>query len=209
MNPPTPKTNNNQRAATFSLGVGARSIRLHVASGDIFNVRDIDVLVNSENDYMQMARFFESRTVSSMLRRRGAWIRAGKYEDTIQQELDWQLRERERPVQVAEVFVTSAGDPWSDLARINRARYIFHVAAVRAVDAEGTVVPFRQPHHIETCVRATLSKLTELNQLQGVISPPDTEQRKEQEKACSARTRHWTQHSFSSFRYWPRRELAE
>jgi len=84
-NPPTPKAADNQKAANFTLSAGGRSIPLYVASGDISKIRNIDVLVNSENDYMQMARFFESRTVSSMLRRRGARIRDGKYEDTIQQ----------------------------------------------------------------------------------------------------------------------------
>lgn len=181
MNPPTPNAVNNQKAKTFSLSAGKGSIQLHVASGDMFRVRDIDVLVNSENDYMQMARFFESRTISSMLRRRGAQLHAGKYEDTIQQELDWQLRDRARPVQVAEVFVTSAGGPGSALAKTN-ARYIFHVAAVHANDARGTIEPFSQRHQIEACVQATLSKLKELNQREGIISPPDTEQRKEQEK---------------------------
>jgi hypothetical protein len=149
-------------------------------------LRDIDVLVNSENDYMQMARFFEKRTVSSMLRRSGAQIRDGKYEDTIQRELDWQLKDRGRPVQVAETFATSAGGPKSDLSQINKARYILHVAAVQAVDAEGIVIPFKQPHQIERCVRACLAKMMEINREKGVISPPGTEQREEQEK-CAER----------------------
>jgi hypothetical protein len=131
---------------------------------------------------MQMARFFESRTVSSMLRRRGARIRDGKYEDTIQQELDWQLRDRGRPVQVAEVFPTSSGGPNSDLARINRFRYIFHVAAVQAVDAQGIVVPFKEPYQIEACVRSTLTKLVEVNLASGIVSPDGTEQRLLQEQ---------------------------
>jgi hypothetical protein len=84
-------------------------------------------------------------------------------------------------VQAGEVFVTSAGAPASELARINKARYIFHVAAVEAVDAEGIVIPFKQPYQIEGCVRASLAKLVEVNQLQGIISPPETEQRKQQE----------------------------
>lgn len=184
-NPPIPKAADNQRAATFTIKASNRSITLHVASGDMSRVREIDVLVNSENDYMQMARFFESRTVSSMLRRRGARIRDGKYEDTIQQELDWQLRDRGRPVHVAETFVTSAGALGSELVKINKARYIFHVAAVQAVDAEGVVIPFKQPYQIEACVRAVLSKLTEVNRIQGVISPPDTEQRNEQESRAA------------------------
>lgn len=181
-NPSTPKAPDNQKSATFILKRSNRKYNLHVASGDISKVRGIDVLVNSENDYMQMARFFESRTVSSMLRRRGARVRDGKYEDTIQHELDWHLQDRGRPVQASEVFATSAGGPSSELARINKARYILHVAAVQAVAAESTVIPYKQPYQIESCVRASLSKLAEINRLGGVISPPDTEQRKEQER---------------------------
>lgn len=180
-NPPAAKAADNKKAATFAVNAGGRAIPLFIATGDLSKVRDIDVLVNSENDYMQMARFFESRTVSSMLRRRGARLGAGKYVDAIQQELDWQLRDRERPVRAADVFVTSAGAPGSDLVTINRARYIFHVAAVEAVDAEGIVIPFKQAYQIEDCVRKSFSKLAELNQLQGVVSPPETEQRVEQE----------------------------
>lgn len=181
-NPSTPKALDKQKAATFVIESGNGVCNLHVASGDISKVREIDVLVNSENDYMQMARFFESRTVSSMLRRRGARIRDGKYDDTIQHELDWQLRDRGRPVQVAEVFATSAGGPSSDLARINKARYILHVAAVQAVAAESTVIPYKQPYQIEACVRASLSKLLEINRSNGIISPPGSQQREEQEQ---------------------------
>jgi O-acetyl-ADP-ribose deacetylase (regulator of RNase III) len=185
-NPSTPKAPDNQRAASFVMAVGERSCNLHVASGDISKARGIDVLVNSENDYMQMARFFESRTVSSMLRRRGAQIRGGKYEDTIQHELDWQLRDRGRPVQAGEVFATSAGGPGSELATINKARYILHVAAVQAVAAESTVVPYKQPYQIESCVRASLSKLVEINRTNGVISPPASQQHKQQEELAAA-----------------------
>ncbi len=108
-NTPIPKADDRQRAFSIQVSLGGSPVNLHVASGDLTKTRGIDVLVNSENDYMQMARFFETRTVSSLLRRRGARIAGGKYIDTIQQELDAQLGDRARPVQAAEVFVTSAG----------------------------------------------------------------------------------------------------
>src|SRR5262245_6411683 len=81
----------SQRAATFQLPTAGRAVALHIASGDLMQVRGIDVLVNSENDYMQMARAFEGRTISSVLRHRGAWVRDGRYVDTIQVELDRQV----------------------------------------------------------------------------------------------------------------------
>ncbi|MDH2428525.1 TIR domain-containing protein [Sphaerisporangium sp. TRM90804] len=179
---PRAKARDDQRWASFELVSGAESISLHVAAGDLARIRNVDVFVNPENDYMQMARFFESHTVSSMLRRRGATIKYGRYQDTIQQELDWQLRERGRPVQAAEVFTTSAGGPGSELARVNKAKAIMHVAAVQAVDAESRVIPYKHPHQIEASVRGVLSAVATLNELDGVFSPPGTDQRAEQER---------------------------
>jgi hypothetical protein len=178
-----PKAEDKQRAFSVDVRFGNSSIRLIVASGDLTKTRGIDVIVNSENDYMQMARVFETRTVSSLLRRGGSSIAAdGKYIDTIQQELDFQLRDRSRPVQPAEVFITSAGGPRSQLATVNKVRYLFHVAAVQAVAAEARVVPFKQPDQIEECMRSCFAKFGELNQSKGVISPPSTPQRQLQEQ---------------------------
>ena len=184
--PPTKKAPDVQRSASFVLPARRAGVTLHLATGDMARFRDIDVVVNSENDYMQMARFFESRTVSSLLRRTGARVREGRYEDTIQQELDWQLRERGRPVQAADVFATSSGGKNSELVRVNRTRYIFHVAGVQAVAAQGIVVPFKEPYQIEDCVRSALTKLVDVNRASGVISPPGTDQRALQEERAAA-----------------------
>jgi O-acetyl-ADP-ribose deacetylase (regulator of RNase III) len=179
------KAADNQRAATFVLKATHPKLRLHVAAGDISRVRGVDVLVNSENDYMQMARSFESRTVSSTLRRLGESTRNGKYEDAIQHELDCQLGDRSRPVHPAEAFVTSTGGPYSELSRLTRARYIIHVAAVQAVMAEARVIPFKQPEQIEGCVRACLRKVREINDAKGILSHPGSEQRAEQERRAA------------------------
>ena len=181
-----PKANDNQKAFTIGAKLGGATISLHVASGDFTKTTGIDVLVNSENDYMQMARAFEVKTVSALLRIRGAFLSGGKFVDTIQKELDLQVGDRMRPVQPAEVFVTSAGGPASRLAKENKVRYIFHVAAVQAVTAEAKVVPFSQPHQIEDCVRACLSKVGEINQMNGVISPIESVQRAEQERLANS-----------------------
>jgi O-acetyl-ADP-ribose deacetylase (regulator of RNase III) len=183
--PSKPKAADNQHAASFELVSGPHRVLLHVASGDISKLRNVDVMVSSENDYMQMARFFESRTVSAILRRRGAQVSGGRYQDTIQQELDWQLGARGRPVQAAEVFATSAGAPASELAKVNKTRAILHVAAVQAVAAENRVIPYKQPQQIEDCVRAALSKLAELNDAAGIFSPPGTPAREEQERRAA------------------------
>lgn len=184
-NPEVPKARDQQRAFSISGRFGQATIDVHVAAGDFTRTKGIDILVNSENDYMQMARFFESRTVSSLLRRHGARIDDnGKYVDAIQQELDLQLGNRGRPVLAGEVFVTSTGVPHSRLATDNKSRYIFHVAAVQAIDAQAQVVPFSQPDQIEDCMRACFKKLRELNEANGIVSPPGTLQRAEQEEVA-------------------------
>jgi O-acetyl-ADP-ribose deacetylase (regulator of RNase III) len=184
--PKSEKAPDKPKAATFYMPTRPGRIAVHIASGDITKVRGVDVIVSSENDYMQMARFFESHTVSSVLRRRGARIKNGRYQDTIQQELDWHLRERGRPVQASAVFATSAGGPDSELATVNKARVILHVAAVQAVDAESRVIPYKHPQQIEASVRAALAKVAELNQMDGVFSPPGSDQRSEQEYLAAA-----------------------
>ena len=113
-------------------------------------------------------------------------MRDNRYLDVLQGELDWQLRDRGRPVQLAEVFATSAGGPNSELARVNKAKFVFHVAAVQAVDAAATVIPFKEPDQIEKCVRSTLAKLREINERNGIVSPEGSEQRAEQERRAQA-----------------------
>lgn len=180
------KARDQQRALSVEVGLGGRAVRLSVATGDLTSTRNIDILVNSENDYMQMARFFERRTVSSLLRRKGARLTGGRYVDAIQQELDAQLGDRARPVLAADAFVTSAGGPDSRLAAENKVRYIVHVAAVQAVDAEARVVPFSQPYQIEDCVLAGLRKMREINLACGQVSPEGTPQRAHQDALAAA-----------------------
>jgi O-acetyl-ADP-ribose deacetylase (regulator of RNase III) len=185
-NPLKPKAPDNQKAASYRLLKDDPQVLLHVASGDMMKIKNVDVFVNSENDYMQMARFFESRTISSMLRKRGARVINGRYQDTIQQELDWHLRDRGRPVQAAEVIATSTGGPSSELAKFNKARVIIHVAAVQAVDAVCRVIPYKEPYQIQASVHAMLAQLAALNDVDGVFSPPNTDQRFDQEARAKA-----------------------
>jgi len=184
-NPRPEKAHDNQKAYTKTVNLGGITVNLHLASGDLTKTRGIDVLVNSENDYMQMARFFESRTISSLLRSKGARISGGKYIDAIQQELDLQVGDRTRPVQPGEVFITSAGVPDSKLATENKTRYIFHVASVQAIAAESKIIPFKQPEQIEDCVKSCFKQLIALNKSNGVVSPVGTEQRIEQERIAN------------------------
>jgi O-acetyl-ADP-ribose deacetylase (regulator of RNase III) len=181
--PPKAVATFNQKASSFSYGQGIHSCKVHVCAGDMAKATGIHVFINSENNYMQMARFFEDRrTISSILRKNGSRIKNGIWEDTIQQELSWQIQSKGRstPVEAAEVFVTSAGGNESKLCRDNKARYIFHVAAVQAVYAENRITPYQQPEQIQDCVKNCFHEIKHIMNVKGVISPPGSDQYAEQ-----------------------------
>jgi hypothetical protein len=111
------------------------SCRIHLGCGDIARARNIDVIVNSENNYMQMARFHEPKHLSSRLRFAGALTPDGSIDqyidDTLQDELSAQVKRLypTKPVPAAAIVPTHAGHPQSQLAQ-QGTRYIFHASAV-------------------------------------------------------------------------------
>jgi len=108
-------------------------VNIYLSVGDLTKFRNVDVIVNSENDYLQMARFFENYTISSQLRHLGATDNNGLFlHDRIQEELDDKMETvyRARPIPLGQVLVTSAGHPQSALVQ-RGIRYIFHVVTSR------------------------------------------------------------------------------
>lgn len=95
-------------------------------TGDIQNIRGIDVWVNSENTNMQMARYHD-RSISSIIRYLGARKSKTKQviEDTIAREL-LDLMGDDSSVPPTTVLVTGAGE----LERTHQVKKIFHVASV-------------------------------------------------------------------------------
>jgi O-acetyl-ADP-ribose deacetylase (regulator of RNase III) len=175
------KADNVQERVSYRMGKDYPSTKLHICSGDISTIDNIDVIVNSENDMMQMARFFDGDTVSSVLRRRGSY-RRGPHHDVIQDELNQLVGTEGRPVGYSTAWPTSAGGPYSALATINHARVILHVAAVQAVEADNGVKPYRQPEQIEQAAYNALDTMCELNQANGVFAPAGTAQRDDQQR---------------------------
>ena len=102
-------------------------------TGDLRNVRAIDVWVNSENTNMQMARYYDF-AISSVIRFEGARkTRTGHVaEDLIQHELN-EIMGNERSVPEAEVIATGPGE----LKNKYGVKAVFHAAAVRGVVGEG------------------------------------------------------------------------
>lgn len=121
---------------------------IHVITGDLREIHDIDVWVNSENTNMQMARFYEP-FVSSVIRYEGAEksVTGRVREDTIQDELH-RLMDGEHSVPPAHVLATGAGR----LRQTNGVRQVFHAAAV----AGGVGVGYRVVEAVERCVTNAL-----------------------------------------------------
>jgi len=162
---------------------------LHLAIGDMTEMDEIDVLVNSENNYLQMARVFEHRTLSSVLRYKGSHVMHGRIlEDTVQQELDTYLQYAnllKPPVPLLEVIPTHAGHQQSLLVK-NGARYIFHVVAMGVSPDSDEVQPVTTDRQFIGCVIKALNQVIEVNKNLGVIAPERDKKRYKAEVANSA-----------------------
>jgi hypothetical protein len=84
---------------------------VHLTTGDIMDMPPgtLDVMVNSENDYLEMGRLFEVNGLSARLRKAGAYFRNGRFiEDTVQKDLV-EAYPDSLPVPLQQVIVTKAG----------------------------------------------------------------------------------------------------
>jgi hypothetical protein len=191
-----PKAEEHPRTATFRFP-NPPGWLIHIATGDLTRLANddgspiFDAIVNSENNYMQMARIYEIHSISGNLRLKGALIddQDQLIEDTVQHELDIQLSHPQsryrRPVRDWLVVPTHAGHPDSTLVRTTGARYILHAASVR-VDTTGTVSRMTgEAGAVERVVHNCLRKIAQIDDARGVIFPPETEQHA-QETAHSA-----------------------
>jgi O-acetyl-ADP-ribose deacetylase (regulator of RNase III) len=166
----------NPDRAVYGLRANPDGPRLHLATGDATQFTGMDVIVNTENNYMQMARNDESMTLSSALRRAGSWMSKGRiYDDTVQRELNEQIYLSTdfggcSPIEMEQVVPTHAGHPKSQLVQ-NGIRYIFHVATVYVHPRERTVKPISSDSSIQQAVLNCLNMALEVDSKQGVISP--------------------------------------
>ncbi len=164
-----------------------QGMRLHIASGDLTDMHGIDVIVNTENDYMQMGRYFEVMSVSSQLRLKGSKTDEGGSveEDTMQLQLYnvIQAREIKIPVQLGRVIITPAGHPEGDLRKRNKNRYVFHLVTAQ-VNPIRSKERFRRIEEgmIDEAINRCFEKVIDVNDRKGIISPEGTDDH-EQEKA--------------------------
>ncbi len=129
-----------------------RSRQIGLITGDIRQVKEADIWVNSENTNMLMARYFE-RSISGIIRYLGARKDgAGNVtEDIVANELTGKMHEfNALTVQPATVIVTEAGN----LHETNNVKKIFHVASVQGELGFG----HRPINNIEYCISNSLQR---------------------------------------------------
>jgi len=169
------KPNISRKAKSFAFG--GKTISVHVTTGDIFRLNNYQILVNSENDYMQMARVFDSKSISSQIRYDG-----GPREDAIQAEIEDAFRSGRytRPVPVSTAIVTSSGGKESKLYP-KGISHIIHVAAVKTDLDARRIAALTDEEKIRDCVASALSAAQDICRARGVVSPEGTPQRQIQE----------------------------
>jgi hypothetical protein len=134
---------------------GRRGTELVIRTGELADVKDVDVWVSSENTNMQMARYYD-KSISSLVRYLGARKDEARHpvEDLVNNELrECMARMGTLVVEPATVIATGPGD----LRRTHRVKRIYHVAAVRGQVGAG----YGPVDNIGECVTAALERLDE------------------------------------------------
>ena len=147
---------------------GTRNKCISLITGNLQEVKCVDIWVNSENTNMQMSRFHE-KTISGLIRYLGAKKDDLNFviDDTIYDELKKSLVNRVH-VPPATVIITSSGA----LEETHNVKKIFHVASVEGQTGQG----YRPIRNIDRCIHNALSKadsdkaVKELN-LQSILFP--------------------------------------
>ncbi|MEO1286794.1 MAG: hypothetical protein AAFV93_03430, partial [Chloroflexota bacterium] len=147
-------------------------IQFQIACGDASLMQGYEILVNTENNYMQMARFYETNTLSCAIRRNGAYFSGGRLkQDTIQEQLfQYAAVNGGLPAPEASVFITSAGHKASDMRDIADYRYIFHVSAVRIDVGKRLIVPYND---VRSFITNSIMAIRDLEKTNGGIEKSD------------------------------------
>jgi O-acetyl-ADP-ribose deacetylase (regulator of RNase III) len=132
-----------------------RRHRVGIATGNLANVTGIDVWVNTENTYMEMARPSEP-TISGTIRYHGS--KRDDYGHIVDDSIYEQLRERiARRTTVAPCTVLTTGP--GELAASHQVKRVIHVASVEGEPGAG----YRQVLDVGRCMRNVLAEIDRLN----------------------------------------------
>jgi hypothetical protein len=137
--------------------------KIGIITGDLSNVKTVDIWVNSENTNMQMARFYD-RSISGTIRYLGAnKDHAGQVcDDTIGKALTDKLAGR-FSVDAGTVIVTESGA----LQGTHNVKRIFHAAAVFGQIGQG----FRQIGNVRPCVVHAMDQANAEDGLRNILFP--------------------------------------
>jgi O-acetyl-ADP-ribose deacetylase (regulator of RNase III) len=138
--------------------------RICVIKGDLKNVKGIDIWVNSENTYMEMARPIE-QSVSSFIRYFGSRRnrQGGIVEDKIYNAVMAQRKKSHTPFAPASVLVTDSGE----LMKSHQVTKILHVAAVHS----GPLSGFKPVDQLADCITNSLNAADKLKIFNSILFP--------------------------------------
>lgn len=134
-----------------------------IATGNLSSVKNVDLWVNSENTYMQMARFFE-RNISGTIRYLGAKRDKGDFvvDDVVGKALAKEM-EKTTMVNAGAVIETTAGE----LLASHGVKQVLHLAAVNAQYESG----FRQVDNLGGCVEKVLERASKQPGCRSILFP--------------------------------------
>jgi len=144
--------------------IKGQNAQVGLITGDIRNVKSVDIWVNSENTNMEMARFYEN-SISGIIRYMGARKDGvgNVKEDLIAQML---RREVGNNISVHHAMVLATGS--GELERTNDVKKILHAAAVHGQVGLG----YQPIGNIQQCVSNALAKADSLNEnLTSILLP--------------------------------------
>lgn len=139
----------------YHYNIKGQNARIGLITGDIRNIKDVDIWVNSENTNMEMARFYEN-SISGIIRYMGARkdsvgnVKEDPIADMLRHEVGNNIY-----VQPATVLVTGAGE----LENTNNVKRIFHAASVHGEVGTG----YHPVRNIQQCVSNSLAKVDGLS----------------------------------------------
>ena len=135
-------------------------------TGDIQNIKEVDVWVNSENTNMQMARHFD-RSISATIRYLGAKKdRAGRVTDDF---IADELREAAGGADVPAGIVIPTGS--GELLKSHNVKKIFHAAAVVGQVGRGYTPIARNCRMYSQCLKLVDSEEMASEIIQSILFP--------------------------------------
>jgi len=152
-----------QTTEKYQYKIKGQNTQIGLITGDIRNIRGVDIWVNSENTNMEMARFYEN-SISGIIRYMGA--RKDGVGNVKEDIIPTMLRREvgnNMYVQPATVLATGAGE----LEKTNQVKKILHVAAVHGEVGIG----YHPVRNIQNCVKNALTKADTLNNVTSILFP--------------------------------------